>query len=227
MSESYVHQEDERDAYAKRNWMPKQTMWRVDDDHSLRRMQFEAAVYGLERDRKYNLVQYLYEWYGWHGYFSWRDLPKDCSQLMGLYVGEINRIAQSLEGFPARAVGMMMRHDPEQIVPVRVEQAGAMLSILRSIPSHKRADWLLTKNNYIATRPDFEMQGAAFGITEVGAANFIVKAMLSGMVPGCTGWYEVTRHRQQPSRIDPLKRSPDAEHARNLLHGLKFDKPIE
>lgn len=204
---------------SQRNWMPKQKMWRVDDDHSLQRMQFEAAFYGLERDRKYPMQQLIYDWYGWQGYFSWRDLPRDCSQLMGLYVFEIHRMARQLKDQPARCVSILLRADQEAIVPVRVEQAGAIFAILKT--QDDPAGFLEIMQTYIETRPDFKMSGAAFSLTEVGAANFCMKMIASGLIPGFTGWYDISQQRIMKDQSNA--RNARSEQARNLLSGLVFE----
>ena len=208
---------DDNGSY-KRNHLPRQTMRRVDDDHSLKRMQFEAAYYGLDRDHKYNMRQKMYDWWGWNKYFSWRDLPIDCTPLMSLYVAEINRIANQLTGQPSRCVSILIRADQEDIVPVRVEQAGAMLAIMNTWPRDKYATYRETMNHYLLTRPDFFMAGSAFNLTEVGAANFAMKMVSAGMIPGFTGFFNVLEGRKDAARP---KVRPELE--RNLLEGLTFE----
>lgn len=225
MLDYYTHADTQDRLDPKRNHMPRQKMWRVDDDHSLKRMQFEAAYYGLDRDKKYPMRQYLQDWYGWTGgeYYSWRDLPRDCSQLLGLYIGEIHRIAPQLSLNPARCVGILLRADQKDIVPIRVEQASAILAIFRNLEGHLKADWVETLANYQKTRPDHEMQGAAFRLTEVGAANFCMKMVASGMIPGFRGFYEMNMKKYAQFAADDPEKHNRTEHARNLLANLKFE----
>ncbi len=61
------------------------------------------------------------------------------------------------------------------------------------------------------------MQGAAFGLTEVGAANFCMKMIASGMIPGMTGWHDVQMQRVANQHSQRVKKN---ENNRNLFEGM-------